>query len=829
MRILVDLQPMQADIEQPAPSRSELLGFTGALAALPEVDGVDILLNAGVHPETTLSVRWAIRGALPNAAVHVFDASWPWDSGDELDVGLHRRAEFVRDQMIVDLDPDIVLVSSIFSAAAQSVVAVAPSDRPFTVVLCRDLPPRLATSQGAFQPDTPWFDHRVASLANADLVLTSSSGVAEALSALLGSGGPPTSVIGWPGIVPSGGTNRALLDEIAWEEVAARGVAAIERTNKRRRVGDRVDGMGSPTSLGLVLPGADPAVVGSDGVEPLSQFLGREYDVTLVPVDSDRCARELDSFERLVVVIDNRPDSAGALEAVGRWPAVLVALDADLSKPLDVHGGFATLNRAQLSYLQDGLAGLSGPAGVGPEIMRVGCGTLALESAVAASLASGSGGLDPGMLVTVDPNSLLTESAKEVARAIEGWHRRAGTVAHAVQTASPGTLPYVAMNRQDRRGGALYHDVTRLSHSAQRSGIQRVSVALARELVRLHSDRVFMSRRDGVTLRHDTSLWSEIAPPGSHPAPDLPSADAIRALPGDVLLLSELYVQDDDWYWVLNDWRARGGIYAQVVYDLLPARLEDFFADAREWFVGWLDMVTTHADLLVCDSEDAARDLRAWIDENPLNRVNQPEVTWMRLGYDLNRSAEFPQSLRRRPRGGRRVLIVGTIEPRKGVEVILDAAESLWRRGEDLEFVFVGNPGWAMPSIIDRLQDLHDSEKPLTWIVGASDDELRLQYLDADLLVMASRGEGFGLPIVEALAHGVPVVARDLPVFRELLGDEGSYFRLDADLADAILRRIRSSDPIAFVPDRLVTWGETAQDLLSALQRHQTSCGTAPA
>ena len=72
---------------------------------------------------------------------------------------------------------------------------------------------------------------------------------------------------------------------------------------------------------------------------------------------------------------------------------------------------------------------------------------------------------------------------------------------------------------------------------------------------------------------------------------------------------------------------------------------------------------------------------------------------------------------------------------------------------------------------------LHRSARPLTWLRDASDEELRLEYLEADLLVMASRGEGFGLPIVEALAHGTPVVARDLPVFRELLGDHGRLLR----------------------------------------------------
>ena len=143
------------------------------------------------------------------------------------------------------------------------------------------------------------------------------------------------------------------------------------------------------------------------------------------------------------------------------------------------------------------------------------------------------------------------------------------------------------------------------------------------------------------------------------------------------------------------------------------------------------------------------------------------------------------------------------------------------RRGEDVEFVLVGRPGWARPELIDRLAVLHRSARPLTWLRDASDEELRLEYLDADLLVMASRGEGFGLPIVEALAHGTPVVARDLHVFRELLGDQAAYFARDEELADGHARAaaIRRTDRLRVRSPR--TWRDTAADLLHAMQRFE--------
>lgn len=124
-----------------------------------------------------------------------------------------------------------------------------------------------------------------------------------------------------------------------------------------------------------------------------------------------------------------------------------------------------------------------------------------------------------------------------------------------------------------------------------------------------------------------------------------------------------------------------------------------------------------------------------------------------------------------------------------------------------------------MPTVIERLERLSGSGAPLTWVQEATDDDLQWEYLNSDLLVMASRGEGFGLPVVEAISHGLPVLARDLPVFRELLGDEGDYFRLDSELPAAILKRLHSTDPVRFDADRLVTWAESAKEVLGAIGR----------
>jgi glycosyltransferase involved in cell wall biosynthesis len=108
------------------------------------------------------------------------------------------------------------------------------------------------------------------------------------------------------------------------------------------------------------------------------------------------------------------------------------------------------------------------------------------------------------------------------------------------------------------------------------------------------------------------------------------------------------------------------------------------------------------------------------------------------------------------------VLFVGTLEPRKDVRTLL-AAHALLPDAPPL--VLVGPPGWG------EQVDVRSAITP-----GYLDaDDLRAVVAGASALVLPSRDEGFGLPLLEALAAGTPVVASDLPVLREVGGDLVSY------------------------------------------------------
>lgn len=158
------------------------------------------------------------------------------------------------------------------------------------------------------------------------------------------------------------------------------------------------------------------------------------------------------------------------------------------------------------------------------------------------------------------------------------------------------------------------------------------------------------------------------------------------------------------------------------------------------------------------------------------------------------------------------VLFVGTIEPRKGVGDVLDAYARLRAAHPDLTLVLTGPPGWG------DVPDLDQSGVVATGNVG--DRELDALYRTAVALALPERYSGFGLPLVEAMARGCPVVTSDAACLPEVVGDGGDVVPVgDADaLAGALARLIddpawraeRSAAALARSSD--FTWERSAAD-----------------
>ena len=204
---------------------------------------------------------------------------------------------------------------------------------------------------------------------------------------------------------------------------------------------------------------------------------------------------------------------------------------------------------------------------------------------------------------------------------------------------------------------------------------------------------------------------------------------------------------------------------------------------------------------LIVISESGRRDVHRVYDV-PLERIDvvTPGVT---VAYRPLPPAEVAAFRRRLDLPERFLLHVGTLQPRKNVPLLLDALALLGR--DDAPLVLVGGKGWLYEAIFARVAAL-GLEGRVRFAGYVDDDELPLWYNAAAALVLPSLYEGFGLPIVEALACGTPVVAANTSSLPEAGGAAALYFAPDdaaelaARLADVLDRpelvaRLRAEGP----------------------------------
>ncbi|MET0809452.1 MAG: glycosyltransferase [Pseudoxanthomonas sp.] len=221
---------------------------------------------------------------------------------------------------------------------------------------------------------------------------------------------------------------------------------------------------------------------------------------------------------------------------------------------------------------------------------------------------------------------------------------------------------------------------------------------------------------------------------------------------------------------------------ALVLPDMLPVQHPDWFPPSiAPAFASWLQVCARRAGTILCISRDAAEALRGQLPEGC-----SPRIVVLPMGADLPAAAPVP--LPARQSGALRLLMVGTIEPRKRYAQALDAFELLEQHGVAVDLLIIGRPGWETGSLIARIRRLVRHSRNLHWLEDADDASLLAAYRQSDLLVMTSAGEGYGLPIGEAALLGCGLLLRDIPVFREVAGASASYFNGNdgASLAAAI-------------------------------------------
>ncbi len=258
-----------------------------------------------------------------------------------------------------------------------------------------------------------------------------------------------------------------------------------------------------------------------------------------------------------------------------------------------------------------------------------------------------------------------------------------------------------------------------------------------------------------------------------------------------------------------------------LVYHLFPA----YHRSLNYWYLNTaMPLYVRRADAVITISESSKRDLMRYY-ETPEEKITVVhEAASSRFRPASAQAVAETKASYRLP--DKYVLALGTIEPRKNLNRLVDAVLLLRQKDPELSLVIVGRAGWLCQDFFQHLEKLDDPRAVL--LSGyVPDADLPAVITGATAYVLASFYEGFGLPILEAMACGTPVACSNTSSMPELGGDAARYFdphdfqdmvaAISAVLEDADLREEMCQR--GFEQAARFSWKRTARETLAVYER----------
>lgn len=340
----------------------------------------------------------------------------------------------------------------------------------------------------------------------------------------------------------------------------------------------------------------------------------------------------------------------------------------------------------------------------------------------------------------------------------------------------------LSLNHPHVRTARIYVDISELVQRDAATGVQRVTKNILSQLLQAPPAGYTVEAVYGSVNDYGYRCARRFSERFMGRPADRDDA-LIEPRAGDIFLGLDLQHHITQWQSpYLQELRGRGVAVHFVVYDLLPIQFPHYWPSMHALHGQWL-YTLAQFDGAICISRTVADELLDWLNQHGPKRLRPFSIGWFHLGADIESSApsrglpsdaaSVLNTLATRPT----FLVVGTLEPRKGQAQTLAAFELLWREGLDINLVFVGKSGWLVEALVEKLRIHPELGQQLFWLTDVSDEFLEKIYAAANCLIAPSEGEGFGLPLIEAAQHGLPIIASDIPVFKEVAGDHAIYFK----------------------------------------------------
>jgi glycosyltransferase involved in cell wall biosynthesis len=322
---------------------------------------------------------------------------------------------------------------------------------------------------------------------------------------------------------------------------------------------------------------------------------------------------------------------------------------------------------------------------------------------------------------------------------------------------------------------SLYIDLTEFLASLRRSGIERISGEICKHApaeslipIRHNSDRylslpVPLINLVGKYFRDNSgSEASEIRRLAA-----VDSGLPLKVSKNDIILVPEIFAGPRaEFFRQMPEQELQR--YRFIVYDLLPATHPEYFPPDLPLILSQYFRIVRRATCCAFISE-YTRDVYI----QRLKRTDRTDGEVLSLGSDALG-----------PKAGRPLLnrpltfsVLGTIEPRKNHELILEAVEPLLGKVEGLSLSFIGKMGWVDPDFARKVEALaSDKNSGFRFFPSPSDDMIRSHIEQSRATIYVSAAEGYGLPPVESLWLGTPVIASKMNPSLVRLGDQGIHY-----------------------------------------------------
>lgn len=247
----------------------------------------------------------------------------------------------------------------------------------------------------------------------------------------------------------------------------------------------------------------------------------------------------------------------------------------------------------------------------------------------------------------------------------------------------------------------------------------------------------------------------------------------------DVLfVLADWHGSDQAFVDYLINLKESGVGLAHMSYDLLPIVTPQYSGHATKSLTNYTKSIYPLCDVIFAISEHTKQDIIKWLKHN---RLNVPSIEVIRLGDDFKlakpQEPTDVQFIKSRKAGQGFILCVGTIEARKNHTLLYYVYKLARQRNITLpDLVVVGRPGWKSEDMYEIMTTDPETKEAFIFLQTATDEELSWLYKNALFSVYPSFYEGWGLPIAESIAHGVPCVCSNTSSMPEIAGDLIPYF-----------------------------------------------------